>query len=113
VVISSTRPGVLSSGGPEVTFDTAGLLNTSPTGVLPGATGSFSGGGARSFEIDNLTASNLSLTAPVPETSTWTTMVLGFMGGRLHGLSPQEQVRVSPRMIRAAFRGGFLFVTLE
>jgi hypothetical protein len=45
VVISSTQPGVLSSGGLEVTFDTSGLLNTSPTGVLPGSTGSFSGGG--------------------------------------------------------------------
>jgi hypothetical protein len=32
------------------------------------------------FEIDNLTASNLSLTAPVPETSTWAMMILGFMG---------------------------------
>jgi PEP-CTERM motif len=32
------------------------------------------------FEIDDLTASNLSVTAPVPEPSTWAMMILGFMG---------------------------------
>jgi hypothetical protein len=44
VVIASTQPGVLTSGGPEVTFDTLSV-GTSPSGVLPGMTGSFSGGG--------------------------------------------------------------------
>jgi hypothetical protein len=44
VVIASTQPGVLTSGGPEVTFDTVSI-NTSPIGILPGGTGSFSGNG--------------------------------------------------------------------
>jgi hypothetical protein len=44
VVIASTQPGVLTSGGPEVTFDTLSV-GTSPSLVLPGSTGSFSGTG--------------------------------------------------------------------
>ena len=44
VVIASTQPGVLTSGGTEVTFDLLGV-GTSPSGVLLGGTGSFSGTG--------------------------------------------------------------------
>lgn len=44
VVIASTQPGVISSGGPEVTFDTLSV-GSSPSGVLSGSTGSFSGNG--------------------------------------------------------------------
>jgi hypothetical protein len=44
VVITSTQPGVLTSGGPEVTFGTLSV-GAHPSGVLPGSTGSFSGTG--------------------------------------------------------------------
>ena len=44
VVIASTQPGVTSSGGPEVTFDTSSV-GSSPSGVLSGSTGIFSGNG--------------------------------------------------------------------
>ncbi len=44
VVITSTEPGILSNGGPAVTFNTL-AIGSSPSGILAGGTGSFSGNG--------------------------------------------------------------------
>jgi len=44
VVITSTEPGVLSNGGLEVTFNNL-AIGSSPSGILTGGTGSFSGNG--------------------------------------------------------------------
>jgi PEP-CTERM motif len=48
VVIVGTQPGVLTSGGPEVTFD-ALAVGSSPSGILAPGTGSFSGTGTVQF----------------------------------------------------------------
>jgi len=48
VVIGGTQPGVLTSGGPEVTFD-ALAIGSSPSGILAPGTGSFSGTGTVQF----------------------------------------------------------------
>ena len=48
VVITSTEPGVLSNGGPEVTFNNL-AIGSSPSGILTGGTGSFSGNGTIRF----------------------------------------------------------------
>jgi hypothetical protein len=52
VVIGSTQPGVVTSGGPEVTFD-ALAIGSSPSGILAPGTGSFSGSGTIQFGTTN------------------------------------------------------------
>ena len=44
MVITSIEPGILSNGGAEVTFNNL-AIGSSPSGILAGGAGSFSGNG--------------------------------------------------------------------
>ena len=73
-------PGIANpANGNQTSTDTNRYVTFSFTGGNSFDTVQFTSTSA-AFEVDDLTASNFSMTDPVPEPSTWAMMILGFFG---------------------------------